>query len=95
MCSRLAGRAVAGLHGRRAAYFAAARRIRSDHELRQVYTAALEGATVPEPLLVSLLAGTRDLGSDYEAASLLVDVVKRYPVRRPIREVARAPFRRS
>ena len=40
------------------------------------------------PLLVSLLEGSRDLGSDYEAASLLIDVIDRHP----IDGAARQPF---
>ena len=68
----------------RAAYFAAVKSIESDFEMRRVYAAALERRMSPE-LLAQVLEASAAIGSDFEHAALLTQVVSLGPVEGPIR----------
>ena len=65
--------------GTRQAYFDAARTIQSDFEARRVYSSALKRGAVSSPILAGILEGNR-IDSDFEQASLLVQIAKLQPL---------------
>ena len=73
----------------RKAYLDAARSISSDFELRRVLSSALKTRVASNPgLLANLLETSQSIESDFEEATLLIDVVKA----ESIDGAARAPF---
>ena len=73
----------------RKAYLDAARSISSDFELRRVLSSALKTRVASNPgLLANLLETSESIGSDFEEATLLIDVVNA----ESIDGAARAPF---
>jgi len=73
--------------GTRQAYFDAVRTIQSDFEARRVYSSALKRGPVPSPILAGILQGKR-IDSDFEQASLLVQIAKL----QPLDATTRGPF---
>ena len=73
----------------RKAYLDAARSISSDFELRRVLSSALKTRVASNPgLLANLLETSQSIGSDFEEATLLIDVVNA----ESIDGAARVPF---
>jgi len=72
----------------RQAYFDAARGIKSDFEMRRVYSAALKRGPVSSPILAGILDASTAIDSDFEEASLLVQVAQL----QPLDNTSRAPF---
>jgi len=73
--------------GTRQAYFDAARTIQSDFEARRVYSSALSRGPVSSPILAGVLEGNR-IDSDFEQASLLMQIAKL----QPLDGTSRGPF---
>ncbi len=73
--------------GTRQAYFEAARTIQSDFEARRVYSSALKRGPVSSPILAGVLEGNR-IESDFEQASLLIQIAKL----QPLDATTRGPF---
>ena len=73
--------------GTRPAYLEAARTIQSDFEARRVYSSALKRGPVSPPILAGVLEGNR-IESDFEQASLLIQIAKL----QPLDATTRGPF---
>jgi hypothetical protein len=72
----------------RKAYFAAARTIGSDFEMRRVFSSALKQGPLTPALLAGVLDASTAIESDFEAASLLEQIARL----QPLDGTTRAPF---